>query len=38
MVIANRFHYTMDVMMAILLTLLIYTSGPVAIAAKARSL
>lgn len=35
LVIRNRFHYSMDVAMAILLTLLFFTSGPIAIVAKA---
>ena len=34
LVLENRFHYTMDVVMAIIITLLIYSTGPVAIAAK----
>merc|ERR1719261_1209281 len=34
LVIENRFHYTMDVAMALVLTLLFFTSGPVNIAAK----
>jgi hypothetical protein len=34
MVIENRFHYTMDVMMAILLTFLFYTNSTIIISAK----
>lgn len=35
MVIANRFHYTMDVMMAILLTFLFFTNSSIIVSAKA---
>jgi len=34
LVIHNRFHYTLDVVMAIVMTLLVFTSSPVCIAAK----
>jgi len=34
LVLQNRFHYTMDVFMAILLTMLIYTNGTVSVFAK----
>jgi hypothetical protein len=33
-VLVNRFHYTMDVAMAILLVLLFYTNGSISVAAK----
>eukprot|EP00440_Ansanella_granifera_P000001 gb/GFBE01000001.1/.p1 GENE.gb/GFBE01000001.1/~~gb/GFBE01000001.1/.p1 ORF type:complete len:474 (+),score=66.58 gb/GFBE01000001.1/:1-1422(+) len=34
LVIQNRFHYTLDVVMAVVMTLLWYTSAPICIAAK----
>ncbi|CAE8632108.1 unnamed protein product [Polarella glacialis] len=34
LVILNRFHYTIDVLMAIIMVFLVYTSAPVVIAAK----
>jgi len=34
LVIHNRFHYTLDVVMAVVMTLLVFTSSPVCIAAK----